>query len=138
MSRVDENRRMLNKVLSLLLADDNDSLRETLSLFFTSQGFQVFTAGTGIEAVKIARNEDISFSIMDINMPGLNGIEAFRCISNEIKQMPCIFMSGDTSLEVMQNALNVGGFTFISKPIQMELMRKSVNRLIFKFFQEME
>lgn len=138
MSRAEENIKRLNKALSLLLAEDNDSLRETLQQFFSSQGFQVFAAESGVEAVHIARNEEISFSIMDINMPGLGGIEAFECIRTEIKQMPCIFMSGDTSLEVMQNALNVGGFTFIRKPIQMDLMRKSVNRLILKFFQEME
>ncbi|MHC4943265.1 MAG: response regulator [Planctomycetota bacterium] len=124
------------KMLSLLLAEDDDSLRETLSLFFSSQGFQVFQAGSGNEAIEIAMKKKISFSVMDINMPGLGGIEAFKLITRERGRMPCIFMSGDSSLDVLQRALNVGGFTFISKPIHMELMRSSVDRLIMKFFRE--
>jgi DNA-binding NtrC family response regulator len=126
----------LKKMLTLLLAEDDDSLRETLSLYFASQGFQVFPAGSGQEAIEIAMKKQISFSVMDINMPGLGGIEAFKFITRERGRMPCIFMSGDSSLDVLQRALNVGGFTFISKPIQMELMRNSVDRLIMKYFRD--
>lgn len=125
------------RALSLLLADDDDSLRETLSQFFAAQGFRVFQAGSGTEAVDIALARKISFSVMDINMPGFSGIEAFKFITQEKGRIPCIFMSGDTSLEVMQKALGVGGFSFISKPIQMELMRSSVERLIFKYFRDL-
>ena len=50
--------------------------------------------------------------------------------------MPCIFMSGDSSPELMLEALSAGGFTFLTKPIQIDLMRYSVDRLISKFFGE--
>jgi DNA-binding response OmpR family regulator len=124
------------RILSLLLAEDNDALRETLLSFFSAQGFRVYPAGTGTEAIDIALEKKISFSIMDVNMPGLDGIEAFKLISRKIGRKPCIFMSADASQEVMLKALNAGGFTFLSKPIQMELMRLSVDRLISKFFLE--
>jgi len=131
------NQDALNRsLLSLLLAEDDDALRETLRLFFDSQGFKVFPVGSGTEAIDVARRQKISFSIMDINMPGLSGIDAFRFISREIGTMPCIFMSGDASLEVMQKALNVGAFTFLSKPLEMDLMRASVERLIRRFFKD--
>lgn len=130
----DKKIQQLKKLLSLLLAEDDESLRETLVLFFSSQGFQVHQAGTGTEAIEIAKKEKISFSIMDVNLPGLSGIEAFRSITREVGRMPCIFMSGDATQEVMERALSVGGFTFLSKPIRMDLMRYSVERLISKFF----
>ena len=126
----------IKKVLSLLLAEDDTSLRETLYMFFASQGFQVYPAETGQEAIDIVLKEKISFSVMDINLPVLSGIEAFKTIKKQVGSMPCIFMSGDSSLEVMLKALNAGGFTFLAKPIQMELMRHSVNRLIGKYFGE--
>lgn len=128
----------IRKLLSLLLAEDDDSLRETLYHFFASQGFQVFPAGSGTEAIDIARKQKISFSIMDINMPGLNGIEAFKFISREIGNMPCIFMSADASQEVMHQALGVGAFSFLSKPIEIDLMRTSVERLIRRFFRDLQ
>jgi CheY-like chemotaxis protein len=126
----------IRNILSLLIADDNETLRETLLSFFSEQGFKVYSAGSGHEAIDIALEKKISFSIMDVNMPGLDGIEAFKFISNEIGRMPCIFMSADASQEIMLKALTAGGFTFLSKPIQMKLMRHSVDRLISKFFIE--
>jgi len=128
----DEN---IKRLLSLLLAEDDDSLRETLSLFFASQGFQVYQAGTGKEAVDIALERQIAFSVMDINLPVLSGLDAFRFIVRRKGRIPCIFMSGDTSLENMEQALNAGAFTFIPKPIRMDLMQESVDRLVAKFFQ---
>ena len=137
MDSLSDQQDKIYKALSLLLAEDDDSLRETLRLFFASQGFRVYAAGSGPEAIDIARRKKISFSIMDINMPGLSGIEAFKFITREIGRMPCIFMSGDASLDVMQKALQVGAFTFLSKPIQMNIMRSSVERLIVKYFRDM-
>jgi len=131
-----ENQMKMRRLLHLLLAEDDEALRETLFSFFSSQGFHVHKAGSGTEAIDIAMKEKISFSIMDINLPGLNGIEAFKFIRKEVGRMPCIFMSGDSSLDVMQQALNAGAFTFISKPIKMDLMRYSVERLLLKFFRE--
>ena len=126
----------IRKALTLLLAEDDDALRDTLLHFFSSEGFQVYAAGTGREAIDIARNKKISFSIMDIHLAGMNGIDVFQSITREVGQMPCIFMSGDASPEVMEKALHAGAYTFLSKPIQMELMRLSVERLIYKFFRE--
>jgi len=128
----DEN---FKRLLSLLLAEDDDSLRETLSLFFAAQGFQVYQAGTGKEAVDIALERQIAFSVMDVNLPVLSGIDAFRFIVRQKGRIPCIFMSGDTSLENMEQALNAGAFTFIPKPIRMDLMQESVDRLVAKYFQ---
>lgn len=131
-----EKEKQLRKLLNLLLVEDDKALRETLFSFFSAQGFNVHLASSGTEAIDIAMKREISFSIMDINLPGLNGIEAFKFISREVGRMPCIFMSGDTSLDVMQQALNAGAFTFISKPIKIDLMRSSVERLLMKFFME--
>ena len=137
-----DNQRPLDKklraMLSMLLAEDDDAHRESLVSFFQSQGFRVFPAGSGIEAVEIAIAKKVSFSVMDINMPGLSGIEAFKHISSELGMMPCIFMSGDRSEDIMLRALEAGGFSFLSKPIHIDLMRRSVDQLIRRFFSRLE
>jgi len=132
------NKKIKKLWLSMLLAEDDDAHRESLVAFFQAQGFRVFPAGSGTEAVEIAIAKKVSFSVMDVNMPGLSGIEAFRHISSELGAMPCIFMSGDTSRDIMLRALEVGGFSFLAKPIHIDLMRRSVEQLINRYFSRLE
>ena len=134
-SHDEAHRRLRKAMLSMLLADDDDSLRDSLVAFFNDQGFKVFPARTGTEAVEIAVAEKISFSIMDINMPGLTGIEAYKSIESEIGMLPCIFMSGDTSQDLLIKVMEAGGFSFLRKPIRIDHMRRSVDQLIDKFFK---
>ena len=124
------------RALSLLLAEDDPALRDTLFEALSMEGFEVYPAGTGGEAIDIALRQRVAFSIMDIDLSGMNGIDVFKRIIEERGHMPCIFMSGDASEEVMERALDVGAFTFLSKPIKMDLMRYSVDRLVRKFFHE--
>ena len=121
--------------MSLLLAEDDDVLRDSLTAFFLSQGFRVCPARSGTEAVEIAVVERVSFSVMDVHMPGLTGIEALESISSKMGFLPCIFMSGDASDDIMMKALAAGGVSFLSKPIHIELMRESVDRLIDRYFR---
>lgn len=118
----------------MLLADDDDALRESLVSFFLAQGFKVFPAGSGPEAVEVAVTNNVRFSVMDVNMPGLSGIDALKTIAARMGAMPCIFMSGDASKDILFRALEVGGFAFLSKPIQIELMKRSVDQLVQRFF----
>jgi len=120
--------------LSLLLAEDDDPLRESLASFFLSEGYNVFPASSGIEAVEIGLSRKVCFSVMDINLPGLSGIEAFKSIAGEKGILPCIFMSGDTSRDTMIKAMEAGGFSFLSKPIQIQLMKRSVEQLVDRYF----
>jgi len=126
--------RLYRSMLSILLAEDDDALRESLASYFIAEGFKVFPARSGLEAVEIALKKQISFSAMDINMPGLSGIDAFRSILDEKGDLPCIFMSGDASRDTMLRALEAGGFSFLSKPIQIDLMKRSVDQLLSKYF----
>jgi len=128
--------KLARKALSMLLAEDDDALRESLSLFFDSQGYRVFPARSGTEAVEIAIAHRISFSVMDINMPGLTGIEALREIHKELGILPCIFMSGDSSCRMKIKVFEAGGFSFLAKPIKIELMKSSVDRLVRQYFLE--
>lgn len=126
----------MRKALSMLLAEDDDALRESLSGFFDAQGFRVFSARSGTEAVEIAVAEKISFSVMDINMPGLTGIEALKAIHEKMGRLPCIFMSGDASCRTKLEVFEAGGFSFLAKPIRIDLMKRSVDRLVLEYFFE--
>ena len=67
-------------------------------------------------------------------MPGLNGIETIQLLHKEIRALPCILISGQASKEEQQQALRAGVFTFLSKPIELAMLRHAVDRLIHRYF----
>lgn len=123
--------RKLEAQMRILLADDDVELRAALKEFLGREGFVVFEAGTGLAALEILRRESVTFSIMDVDMPGLTGFEVLKIVRQQLGgALPCIFMSGDGSRERQMKALEVGAFSLLEKPIAPDLLRFSVQRLV--------
>jgi len=123
--------RKLEAQMRILLADDDVELRAALKEFLGREGFVVFEAGTGLAALEILRRESVTFSIMDVDMPGLTGFEVLKIVRQQLGgALPCIFMSGDSSRERQMKALEVGAFSLLEKPIAPDLLRFSVQRLV--------
>ena len=123
--------RKLEAQMRILLADDDVELRAALKEFLGREGFVVFEAGTGLAALEILRRESVTFSIMDVDMPGLTGFEVLKIVRQQLGgALPCIFMSGDSSRARQMKALEVGAFSLLEKPIAPDLLRFSVQRLV--------
>jgi DNA-binding response OmpR family regulator len=121
----------LEKQMRILLADDDSELRSALREFLGRDGFVVFEAASGLAALEILQREKFTFSIMDVDMPGLTGFEVLRIARQQFGgALPCIFMSGDSSRERQMQALEVGGFSLLAKPVPPDLLRFSVQRLV--------
>jgi CheY-like chemotaxis protein len=120
--------------LSVLLADDDDACRESLGQFFLREGFHVYFAATGLEAIDVLKKGQVNFSVMDVQMPGLTGIQVLEILRSDGRVGPCIFVSGETSRELQLKAMSAGAFTFLSKPVELGIMRFTVQLLLKKFF----
>ena len=117
--------------MRILLAEDDLSVRSALKEFLGRDGFFVFEAASGLAALEILQREKITFSIMDVDMPGLTGFEVLRIVRQQMGgALPCIFMSGECSRERQMKALEVGAFSMLAKPIAPDLLRFSVQRLV--------
>lgn len=117
--------------MHILLADDDTLLRVTLRELLGREGFVVHEADTGLAALEVFQRHHVTFSIMDVDMPGLTGFEVLKIVRQQLgAAMPCIFMSGDGSRERQMKALEVGAFSLLEKPIAPELLRFSVQRLV--------
>src|SRR5688572_4518418 len=90
---------MIPKQFAVLLAEDDDALRDVLGQVLSAQGWNVFPAASGPEALCVVQKEKIDFSILDLHMPGLSGIETLQLIRQEVKLLPCIFISGQATKE---------------------------------------
>jgi len=102
----------------LLVADDSAANREMMSETLRHAPIEILCAKNGIEAVEIASKNKLFLVFMDINMPGIDGIEASRRIHNldHHSNLPVIFITGSTEPDNIDQCYHAGGVDFITKP----------------------
>ena len=120
--------------LGLLIADDDARLRSALREVFEPEGFRTYEASTGAEAVDVAQNEPVDLLMMDWQMPGMTGLEAFRLIKEMLGLLPCILMTGAPSKELLLNALAEQAYTVLEKPISPGVAVYTVHRVVKVFY----
>ena len=111
--------------IRILAVDDEPDLRSLLRILLTNKGYEVLEAASGQEAVELVRSEPrIDLVIMDIMMPGLNGIEACAEI-RKFSTVPMLFLTAKSQLSDKTAAYASGGDDYLPKPFsQNELMLK--------------
>lgn len=104
----------------ILVVDDEEGIRETLSEILEDEGYQVFTASTGEEAIKVFRMESPDLVFLDIWLPGIDGIETLKEIKNIRRDVPVIMISGHGTIEIAIKAIQMGACDFIEKPLSLD------------------
>lgn len=103
----------------VLIADDDATLRATLSRAFSQCGWTPLLAGDGAEAVEMARQQEVHIVITDLQMPRLSGLSAVRRIRERQPDLPCILMTDAISDEVQTRAQDANMFAVIPKPLHL-------------------
>ena len=106
---------------SLLITDDDRAFRETLREVFEPRGFHTLLASDGQEAVSIVRQNIVHLVLMDLQMPGLTGLEAARREKEHRAELPCILISGAINEEVLAEAEQVLSLEFTRKSWQVSV-----------------
>ena len=116
--------------VSILVVDDNEDLLETFSLILKRRGFDVDTAENGAAAVDKFKMHHFDVTLMDIVMPQMDGVEAFRKIREMHPEAAVILMTAYSEEELIQMARDEGAHGVIRKPIKIdqliELIKKAV------------
>ncbi len=107
---------------SVLVVDDNEDLVETFSMILKRRGFCVDTAANGVLAVDKFRMHHFDVILMDIVMPEMNGVEAFRKIREMSPGATVILMTAYSEDELIKAALSEGAHRVVHKPISIEKM----------------
>jgi len=116
----------------VLIADDMSFNREILGQMVERLGMPTAFANDGFEAVKLYNELEPSLILMDINMPGLDGIEATRQIKQRAGErfVPVIFISGAEGQDVIRKAIDAGGDDYIQRPFPFELLEGKIVALL--------
>ena len=100
---------------NILICDDQPDIVNALKIYLTPEGYNLFTAHTGLQALETVKNEDIHLVLLDIMMPEMDGITAAAKI-REFSNVPIIFLTAKSETEDVVLGLNVGADDYITKP----------------------
>lgn len=115
----------------LLIVDDTVGIRRMLERQLKRLGYDVFSVEGGREALDLLQAEAVDLVLLDQMMPGMNGMETFEKIQNEIStHLPVIMITAQQSLELAVDFIKAGGIDFISKPIDIEVLDVKIKRAL--------
>ncbi len=105
---------------TILVVDDEASILESLKGVLGDEGYRVRTADSGTAALAMLREEQPQAVLLDIWMPGMDGIEALKRMRESYPDVPVIMMSGHGTIETAVRATKLGAYDFLEKPLSYE------------------
>ncbi len=116
----------------ILIADDDNEMRETLSSMLEAEGYQVINAENGQEAVEMSRKELAALIMTDIHMPVMDGLRACKAIKEDKVSKGCqvVMLTVEGSINEIQQAISYGAKTYITKPSSKAEILKVVKSII--------
>jgi DNA-binding NtrC family response regulator len=123
---------MNNQGVNILVVDDEFSVRDSLCNWFKIEGYRVDTAGNGMEALKKLQEDVWDIVLVDIKMPGMDGMELQRQIKKIDNTMIVIIITAYATVDTAVEAMKEGAYDYLSKPIDPDklsiLVRNAVNQ----------
>jgi DNA-binding response OmpR family regulator len=110
----------------VLVVDDEPNAVELLQEFLTGKGYEVITAANGKEALQKLKAERPHLILLDVRMPGMNGLEALRQIREIDREVGVIMVTAVNEEETGREALRLGAFDYIVKPLDLAYLERSL------------
>jgi DNA-binding NtrC family response regulator len=104
----------------ILLVDDEERFRITLAKLLRVKGLDVTTLGSGLEALEELGKQNYDVILLDVRMPGMNGIETLAQIKKLNPDIEVIILSGHASVDVAVDIMKLGGYDYLLKPCSVE------------------
>jgi DNA-binding response OmpR family regulator len=114
----------------LLVVDDDELLRNSLVEILTMEGYEVQTVSTGEEALIRLQNEDYDLLLLDLRMPGIDGLDVLREVNRTAPATKVILLTGHGTLETAIEALRYGAYDYLLKPVSSRDILSSVERAL--------
>ncbi len=113
---------------TILIVDDDKSLREFLEIFLSQEGYKPLVAKDGHEALSLLEKHDVALVLSDIRMPEMDGVDLLRRIKQKDPDIPVILITAFASLETAVDAMKEGALDYITKPFQLDELREVIEQ----------
>lgn len=104
----------------ILIVDDQEDIRRSLTGILEDEGYQVLTADNGSHAIELTREEMPDLVLLDIWMPGLDGLETLEQLKAQVPDVTVVMMSGHGTIETAVKATKLGAYDFVEKPFSLD------------------
>lgn len=111
----------------VLIVDDQNGIRILLMEVFSSEGYQTFQASNGKLALEIVRKESPDLVLLDMKIPGMDGLEILKHVKAIDRNIKVIMMTAYGELDMIKEATDLGALMHFTKPFDIDEMRMAVN-----------
>ncbi len=114
----------------ILIVDDQFGIRVLLQELFQKEGYQTFQAADGKKALEIVTHQNPDIVLLDIKIPGMDGIEILKQIKAKDVNCRVLIMTAYGELDLIQEALDLGAVAYIAKPFDIMELRDVINKMM--------
>lgn len=114
----------------ILVVDDKAEICEFLKAFFEDRGFDVTVGYTGLQALELVEKVRPFVVLMDVQMPGMDGLSALKQIKQKYPDIKVIMVTAVETREKIEEAMRAGADNYITKPLSLEYLEKDVQEKI--------
>ena len=115
---------------SILIVDDEEAMRDACRQVLASDGLILKEVSSGQEALEVIRQESFELMILDLKMPGMDGMEILRRVQQESPGTAAVVITGYASVESAVEAMKLGAADFLPKPFTPDVLRLTVRRVL--------
>lgn len=101
---------------TILIVDDQQGIRLLLHEVFKKEGYYTELAANGVEALQIVNSKPVDCALLDMKIPGMNGIDILRMIRETHKEMPVLMMTAYGEQDIIEEAIGLGATGYFAKP----------------------
>lgn len=122
----------------ILVVDDEESQRQQIAGFLEKQGFSVVTAKSGNDALNFCQDKYFEVALIDLKMPGMDGIELLRKLQELNPEIQVIMMTAYGTVETAVEAMKLGAYHYVNKPINLDELKLNISKALERYHLLME
>ena len=115
--------------LTVMVVEDSEDIRLMMKILLEMEGYRVIEAADGLRAIDLAINERPALIMMDLTLPGLDGLSATGRIREHLPDVPVVVLSGHTTDDYRSAAFAAGCTDYLVKPLDFKLLDNILSRL---------
>jgi DNA-binding NtrC family response regulator len=114
----------------VLVVDDEESMRHFLQKTLRREGYEVAAARDGPEALALAQERTPDLALVDVRMPGMDGVAVMRSLRASLPRLPVILMTGYGTVQHALTAMKQGATDYVMKPLRVDAVRATVSKAL--------